>query len=75
MKMLLRNNLPVVQCHCDLSDTNLYCSNCGAKRKEDISASLPAKASWSGTHALGAAVVVVIATANPCLILPLGPRL
>jgi len=69
MKMLTEQ-LTCVQCHCRSLGHEPVLPNCGAKRKEDIVQVSLRRLRGAALSALGAAVVVVIATAILGLILP-----
>lgn len=50
------------QCHCDLTDTTLYCPNCGARRKEDTVQVAVRRLRGAALSALVAAVAAAGAT-------------
>ena len=70
---ILAEQATCAQCHCYLTDTNLYCLNCGAKRKEDSVQVAVRRLRGALFCALAAAVVAAVATGILGVVFPGWP--
>lgn len=70
---ILAEQATCAQCHCDLTGTNLYCPNCGARRKEDTVQVALRRLRGVALSALAAAVVAAVATGILGVVFPRWP--